>query len=62
VAPLSHSEEGCHSALFHTTIHFGHHLLFYKDGGVGQENSPVLRLVSHKTFWMSMAVPGKKKG
>jgi hypothetical protein len=33
VAPLSQSEEGCHSALFHTTIHFGHHLLFYKDGG-----------------------------
>jgi hypothetical protein len=30
---LPQIEEGCHSATFRTTIHFGHHLLFYKDGG-----------------------------
>jgi hypothetical protein len=30
--------------LFHTTIHFGHHLLFYKDGGFGAGTNPCTRM------------------
>jgi hypothetical protein len=52
------SEEGCHSASVHTTIHFGHHLLFYKDGvfeaGLPR-GDPAQKRVSHKNIWMSIA-------
>jgi hypothetical protein len=58
-ASHSKSEEGCRSALSRTTIHFGHHLLFYKDGGFGAGHACVESSITQEysvvngTIWHS---------